>query len=254
MRLVLAGVIATVVMSSAGPLSTPLIVAHRGDVNPVDGWPENTFEAVSQAHERNPGRFEVDVQRSADGTWWVIHDTTVDRTTNGVGAVASLTDHQLAALTITGGEGYRNQTGLKVPRLETLVPFIRGAEWVQLDLKESSAEAFTELAKWIVAHNLVDNVLIRPRAPFQVDAVRQVDPNIRLLGVGLGGVDWEAVPVSRVRSANRPLVVFEDYQTSWTEREKLHRAASAGAAVWMTDNLPVALKLSTRRTVGVGSR
>ena len=53
---------------------------------------------------------EFDVRLSADGTWWLLHDQTLDKMTSASGASVR-TDTELAALTIDGGLGYHGQRG-----------------------------------------------------------------------------------------------------------------------------------------------
>jgi len=78
----------------------PLIIAHAACAGHA---PENTLAAVRAALNLGVDAIEVDVQASADGVPVLMHDLTVDRTTNGTGAVASLTLGQLRALD-AGGE------------------------------------------------------------------------------------------------------------------------------------------------------
>lgn len=75
---------------------SPLIFAHRfgGGVEP-----EETIPTMLNVHQRNPAAvLEFDVHASADGTLVVIHDATVERTTNGTGNVRDMTLAQLQAL------------------------------------------------------------------------------------------------------------------------------------------------------------
>ena len=62
--------------------TTPLVIAHRG--NSLHA-PENTLEAIRQAIEAGADLVEVDVNMSKDGVVVLMHDYTVDRTTNGKG-------------------------------------------------------------------------------------------------------------------------------------------------------------------------
>jgi glycerophosphoryl diester phosphodiesterase len=78
----------------------PLNVAHRGASARA---PENTLEAFRLAVEAGAGGLELDVHMSSDGEVVVIHDATVDRTTDGSGAVAGMTLGELRAL----DAGYR---------------------------------------------------------------------------------------------------------------------------------------------------
>lgn len=71
------------------------VVAHRG----ASGThPENTAAAFAEAVRLGVDSIELDVHRSADGGLVLIHDRTVDRTSNGKGAVDELTMEQIRAL------------------------------------------------------------------------------------------------------------------------------------------------------------
>ncbi|MDR6225218.1 glycerophosphodiester phosphodiesterase [Desmospora profundinema] len=72
-----------------------LNIAHRGASGHA---PENTFAAFDKAVKMKADFFELDVQRSKDGHLVVIHDITVDRTTNGTGRIADLTLKELKRL------------------------------------------------------------------------------------------------------------------------------------------------------------
>lgn len=104
---VLAGVALIVIYYGLGVLlGAPLtgsaqVIAHRGG---RVYQPENTMAAFSQAVEDGVDWLEFDVQMSKDGTLVVIHDETVDRTTNGTGAVAALTLSELTVLDAGGGQ------------------------------------------------------------------------------------------------------------------------------------------------------
>ena len=79
---------------------TTLILGHRGASAVA---PENTLLAFEAAQAGGADGIEFDVQLSADGIPVVIHDQTVDRTTNGQGKVAAMTVAELQAW--TAGEG-----------------------------------------------------------------------------------------------------------------------------------------------------
>ena len=82
------------------PMGWPVNFAHRGGSKIV---PENTIEGFREAVSLGPVVLEVDVRTSADGSVVVIHDETVDRTTNGTGDVARMTLAELQSL----DAGYR---------------------------------------------------------------------------------------------------------------------------------------------------
>lgn len=76
------------------------VIGHRGH----GSEPENTMRAFRKGLEMGADRIEIDIQPDADGDYVVIHDPTVDRTTNGTGAVASLTTAQIKQLDAGKGE------------------------------------------------------------------------------------------------------------------------------------------------------
>jgi glycerophosphoryl diester phosphodiesterase len=105
-----------------GPKDWPVNFAHRGGAGIA---PENTLEAFREALRVGAGVLELDVHTTADGRVVVIHDDTVDRTTQGTGAVREMTLAEIERLdagyrfTRDGGSTfpYRGQ-GVRVPTLE----------------------------------------------------------------------------------------------------------------------------------------
>ncbi len=76
------------------------IWAHRGACAYA---PENTVPAFEVAVQMKADGVEIDVQRSADGQIVVIHDETINRTSNGVGRVVELTLEELRRCDFTNG-------------------------------------------------------------------------------------------------------------------------------------------------------
>ncbi|WP_338450144.1 glycerophosphodiester phosphodiesterase family protein [Niallia oryzisoli] len=90
--------------------------AHRGAQVAA---PENTLEAITQAGKLGYGFVEIDVQRTKDGEYILMHDKTVDRTTTGSGAVKDLTLEEIQRFAIEDKAG--NVTEYKVPTLEEVL-------------------------------------------------------------------------------------------------------------------------------------
>jgi glycerophosphoryl diester phosphodiesterase len=82
-------------------MRTILVGAHRGA---MCYEPENTLAAFETAIEQGTFRIELDVRRSRDGHVVLMHDATVDRTTDGMGVVAELSLAELKALKAGGKE------------------------------------------------------------------------------------------------------------------------------------------------------
>lgn len=101
-----------------------IIVGHRGACGHA---PENTLKSFAKAAEMGCQRVEFDVHLSRDGVPVVIHDDTLDRTTNGRGPVRSLTLSELKRLDAGQGES--------IPTLVEVMDFCREEVDLQVELK-----------------------------------------------------------------------------------------------------------------------
>ena len=100
-----------------------IILGHRGASGHA---PENTLEAFKLAMDMGAEGFELDVHLSKDGELVVIHDETVDRTTNGKGLVWEKTLAELKELDACNKmEAYR---GAKIPTLREVYELIRDTD------------------------------------------------------------------------------------------------------------------------------
>jgi glycerophosphoryl diester phosphodiesterase len=123
------------------------VVAHRGG---AALRPENTIEAFENGVAVGADALELDVQLSRDGAVVVCHDETVDRTTDGRGAIAALSADDLAALDagyrFGAGEGFPFRArGFRVPRLREVLqrfslPLIIELKGRNLDLAAAAVD------------------------------------------------------------------------------------------------------------------
>jgi len=111
------------VLSSDGELSSIekqddfIVIAHRG----ATGYaPENTLPAIKKAIGLGANYIEIDVHQSKDEAVVVIHDYSVDRTTNGSGKVLDLTLEELK--TLDAGSWYDSSfAGTQIPTLDEAI-------------------------------------------------------------------------------------------------------------------------------------
>ncbi|WP_085993968.1 glycerophosphodiester phosphodiesterase [Oceanobacillus senegalensis] len=106
-------------------------VAHRGASGHA---PENTMAAFQKGFEMKADYVEIDVQMTKDGELVVIHDTTVDRTTNGTGYVGDLTLEEIRQLD-AGSWFSESYAGEKVPTFEEVLDAFRGKVGILIELK-----------------------------------------------------------------------------------------------------------------------
>jgi glycerophosphoryl diester phosphodiesterase len=99
--------------SKLSHFESPLLIAHRGGALEV---PENTMSAFRHAVSVGMRMVELDVQMTVDGELVVIHDETVDRTTNGTGPVGSFTLEELQKLD-AGSNFHPRYAGEHIPTL-----------------------------------------------------------------------------------------------------------------------------------------
>jgi len=107
------------------------IIAHRGG---AILWPENSLLAFRRAIEAGVDAVECDIHLSADGVPMVMHDATLERTSNGTGPLSARSAAELAALHLVsaGGEG--------VPRLSDLLALVADARvGLQVEVKGNAA-------------------------------------------------------------------------------------------------------------------
>jgi glycerophosphoryl diester phosphodiesterase len=112
----------------------PLILAHRGACADA---PENTLAAFARAFELGADGVELDVTLTRDGVPVVIHDDTVDRTTNSKGAVAALTLAEIQQLDAGAwfGEKFR---GERIPTLAQVFDLVPAGKIVNVEIKGTS--------------------------------------------------------------------------------------------------------------------
>lgn len=120
------------------------VIGHRGN---SDAAPENTLAAIETAFAVGATMVEVDVRLSRDGIPVVIHDETLERTTNGEGPVAAMTSSELSLLDAGSWKGPA-YAGERIPSLAALFRAAKGKGRVLLDLKvEGMGAAIAQVAR-----------------------------------------------------------------------------------------------------------
>jgi len=162
-----------------GPLRQPgeaaFIAAHRGDRADA---PENTLPAFEAAVASGSDFLETDVQLTADGFAVLMHDATVDRTTNGSGAVKNLTLEQVRGL--DAGSWYDPSfAGTQVPTFGDFLDLLVGTPDVTalVELKSAwTVEEVTPLLQGIYFRGLQDRIIFASFSPRSLDALQEADP------------------------------------------------------------------------------
>ncbi|NPA91559.1 MAG: glycerophosphodiester phosphodiesterase [Chloroflexi bacterium] len=160
-------------------LPQPTAYAHRGG---AALWPENTLYAFQHAWELGVDVLELDVRGTRDGAIVVIHDPTVDRTTNGTGRVKDMTLADIQALdagyrfTPDGGKTYpyRGQ-GIRIPTLEEVFDALPNARF-NIEVKSNDPPIVDAVADLIRRKGMEDRVLIGAFDQKIAEALRRALP------------------------------------------------------------------------------
>ena len=197
------------------------IIAHRGA---SAERPECTLAAIERAIESGATAVEIDVRTSKDGRLFVLHDATLDRTTNGQGPASELTLAELQQLD-AGSWFDPSYHGQRIPSLIEAAKACRRQIDLLLDLKEQGDEYDRKVAKLIKEYGDPGKTIVGVRSVAQAERFRRLLPKSKQLGLipsvksieefAKAGVDtirlwprWlgeENEPVRRVRATGKGL-------------------------------------------------
>jgi len=155
------------------------VIGHRGAAGLA---PENTRSSIKSALEYNPNRIEIDVQQTLDSVIVLMHDTTLDRTSNGSGFIKNKTFSEISLLDVGSwfSDNFKNE---KIPTLENALDLINGKCQLIIEIKKGD-EYYPNIEKnildiikrkgaenWVIIHSFDYNILER---------VHKLNPNISL--------------------------------------------------------------------------
>jgi len=168
----------------------PLVIAHRGDCSSA---PENTLTALKAAVAAGAHAVEFDVHLTRDGQPVVIHDATVDRCTNGRGAVADLSLAEIKAL--DAGSWFAGPfEGEEIPTLAEALAALPAptALFIHLRAHENGSDRCERcLAEAAEQHALRKRTVITHHTRHGLQRLREMDPALRLCWIPYGGEPGE---------------------------------------------------------------
>jgi glycerophosphoryl diester phosphodiesterase len=144
-------------------LENPAVIAHQGGEHL---FPSNTMVAMEGAMALAVDVLEMDIHATSDGVLVLIHDDTVDRTTDGTGAVKEMTFAELRELdagyywTNDGGATYpyRGQ-GIVIPSLEEIMSAFPGMR-MNIEIKQREPSITAATCQMIRQHGMAERVLL----------------------------------------------------------------------------------------------
>lgn len=152
-------------LDESKPTGHVFICAHRANTYEayLNAIPENSIPNIKMAIAKGADMVELDVRPSKDGTLFLMHDATVNATTNGTGEIGSLTDAEIKALKMKarGSSTYYQVDGqdVRVPTLEEALEACKGKIYVNLDLADKNCSP-AGVVRAILNTGTVDQVMI----------------------------------------------------------------------------------------------
>ena len=163
------------------------ICAHRGV---SFTHPENTLASIKEAIKHNMPMIEFDVRLTKDKGLVLMHDNTVDRTTNGSGAVKDLTLSEIKRLDagVWKGEEFK---GVKVPTFEEVLDIVPDSTLMNIHVKKEF-ETAKLVAKVLTERNQIRNAVMAVENKSAI-AVRKINPKINICCMERGETPEEYV-------------------------------------------------------------
>lgn len=227
-RLLLAAALALGAMTASAQQHV-LVQAHRGY---SEIYPENTLLAIERAFDAGADRVETDLALTRDGAVVLMHDRTVDRTTDGSGRVASFSLEELRELDAGSWKDARF-AGEPVPTLEEALEAAEGRGELNLEIK-SNDRSFLEVVDVVEAavrlvheQDAADRVVFSSFDFRALEQVREQDADLRVLII-----DWS----EGGRGSGMEIALQNDYygaalRAEFATRDRLQRAEEGGLFV-----------------------
>ena len=218
-------------------MNRPYVIAHRGAVSVA---PENSVEAIAAAADLGADAAEIDVQLTADGVPVLLHDRTVDRTTDGHGPIARLTWHEVKT--------FHGRGGVKLPTLDDALAVAAEHDLrLAIELKQYCPHPPRSLAEVVVhrlaEHGLLETCWVWAFRLSDLRAMRDLAPQVVRGGLSLG---WPSPEMVALSDLIIPLAAHLASLWPWT----VQRYAQPVIA-WTIDSPSIARRLREAGVAGV---
>jgi glycerophosphoryl diester phosphodiesterase len=167
-------------LSQQSPAATPpgtirkiVAISHRGEHL---HHPENTIPAFERAIQAGADFIEADIRTTSDGKLVIMHDSSVNRTTDGKGPVKDMTFAQIESL--DAGEKFSPEfKGTRVPTFDQVLQLAHGKIGVYVDTKDADPQTLVDA---IVRNDMQDHVVIYGN-PFFLYNVHKIRPALKVM-------------------------------------------------------------------------
>ena len=154
-----------------------LVAAHRGSHS---NFPENSINAIKESIRTGIDIIEIDIRQTKDKELVLLHDKSIDRTTNGSGLLTNYSLVDLERFNLTFKE---KPTKERIPTLREILAITRDKCIVNLDFKLDDLEALEKAADLISEYQMEDSVIISINDLDLIPGLHKYNPKIRIMPV-----------------------------------------------------------------------
>ncbi len=197
-----------------------LVAAHRGSHR---DYPENSIAALSQSINDGIDIVELDIRRTKDSKLVVIHDSRIDRTTNGKGEVKNFSLAELKEFNLLFNE---KETNEKIPGLEEFLQAAKGQIILNIDFKIDDIQAMLYSYELIEKHEMEEFIFFNVKDPRLIPILYQKNKNIKIMPVAFSS--------RKIRQAlsHDYIDLIQLYYRPYSRRT-LHNLNLKGVSVWV---------------------
>ena len=207
-----------------------IMSGHRG--GHAEGFSENCIEGLDNVLRHNPAMFEIDPRLTRDSVVVLMHDATLERTTNGTGKVSDYTFAELRKLRLKDHNG--NLTDCRIPTLDEVIEWSRGKTIINLDKKDVPMHMIADIIR---RHNAEKHVMLTVHTGAQARYYYDRFPDIMLSVFSRNAREYEDLCISGVPFKN--MIAYVGYtineKNEWIVRalrEKGIRCMISLAPTW----------------------
>lgn len=168
-----------------------IVSGHRGGREKL--YPENSIEGLQNVLNQMPAIFEIDPRLTKDSVIVLMHDATLDRTTNAKGKLSDYTWEELQNIRLKDSEG--RITPYKIPLLENVFIWSKGKTIINLDKKDVPINMIADLIK---KHNAQDHVMLTVHTGAQARYYYDRFPDIMFSVFARNDKEYEDISISGV--------------------------------------------------------
>lgn len=150
----------------------PVIIAHRGN---HEYFPENSMAAIRSAAEIGADYVEIDLRTTRDQQLVLMHDPSVNRTTNGQGLIRKLTLNQLKSLRLTNST---DTIAYAIPTFREVLAYCRGKIKIYLDFKKADV---MQTIREIEEEDMTGNIVVYLNDPSEIKTWKSLAPTIPIM-------------------------------------------------------------------------